>query len=65
MLKEIAVLSDRVVVMSERGGNCLQKVFEVAPEKIDMIPHDIPDLPFVDPSFHNDLFGVEGQPIRA
>ena len=59
VLKAIAVLSDRVVVMSERGGNFMQKIFDVAPEKIDMIPHGIPDLPFVDPSFHKDLFGVE------
>jgi len=59
VLKEIAALSDRVVAMSERGGNFLQKIFDVAPEKIDMIPHGIPDLPFVDPSFHKDLFGVE------
>jgi hypothetical protein len=29
--------------------------------KIDFIPHGIPDLPFVDPSFHKDLFGVEGK----
>ena len=61
VLKEIAILSDRVVVMSERGGSDLQTVFGVAPEKIDMIPHGIPDLPFVDPSFHKDLFGVEGK----
>lgn len=59
VLKEIAVLSDRVVVMSEQGKTFLQSVFEVAVEKIDMIPHGIPDLPFVDPSFHKDLFGVE------
>ena len=31
------------------------------PEKIDLIPHGIPDMPFVDPSFHKDLFGVEGK----
>jgi hypothetical protein len=31
------------------------------PEKIDLIPHGIPDVPFVDPSFHKDLFGVEGK----
>jgi glycosyltransferase involved in cell wall biosynthesis len=61
VLKEISVLSDRVVVMSERGRNDLQKIFSIAPEKIDMIPHGIPDLPFVDPSFHKDLFGVEGK----
>ncbi len=33
----------------------------MSPEKIDLIPHGIPDVPFVDPSFHKDLFGVEGK----
>jgi glycosyltransferase involved in cell wall biosynthesis len=61
VLKEIALLSDRVIAMSERGAQGLQTVFDVAPEKIDQIPHGIPDLPFVDPSFHKDLFGVEGK----
>lgn len=61
VLQEIATLSDRIVVMSERGRTDLQTVFGVAPEVIDMIPHGIPDLPFVDPSFHKDVFGVEGK----
>jgi glycosyltransferase involved in cell wall biosynthesis len=61
VLQEIAELSDRVVVMSKRGVELLQEVFGVLPEKIDMIPHGIPDVPFVDPSFHKDLFGVEGK----
>jgi glycosyltransferase involved in cell wall biosynthesis len=61
VLDEIAALSDRLVVMSERGSEFLQDVYHVPPEKIDLIPHGIPDLPFVDPSFHKDLFGVEGK----
>jgi glycosyltransferase involved in cell wall biosynthesis len=61
VLQEIAALSDRVVVMSERGVEFLQEVYGVAADKIDMIPHGIPDVPFVDPSFHKDLFGVEGK----
>ncbi|MGH2521357.1 MAG: hypothetical protein ACRDH2_02535 [Anaerolineales bacterium] len=28
-----------------------------------MIPHGIPDIPFIDPSFHKDLFGVEGKTV--
>ncbi|MBZ0284030.1 MAG: glycosyltransferase family 4 protein [Anaerolineae bacterium] len=63
VLQEVAALSDRVVVMSERGVEFLQEVYRVAPEKIDMIPHGIPDVPFVDPSFHKDLFGVEGKMV--
>ncbi len=61
VLMEVAGLSDRVVVMSERGTEFLQEIYHVSPEKIDLIPHGIPDLPFVDPSFHKDLFGVEGK----
>ncbi len=49
--------------MSERGVTFLEEVYEVPPEKIDMIHHGIPDVPFVDPSFHKDLFGVEGKTV--
>ncbi len=63
VLEEIAALSDRVVVMSERGKEFLQSIYHVPREKIDMIPHGIPDVPFVDPSFHKDLFGVEGKSV--
>ena len=61
VLAEVAALSDRLVVMSERGVEFLQEVYRVRPEKIDFIPHGIPDVSFVDPSFHKDLFGVEGK----
>ena len=63
VLKEIVSLSDRVVVMSERGVEFLRDVYHVPAEKIDLIPHGIPDVPFVDPSFHKDLFGVEGKSV--
>ena len=63
VMEEVAALSDRLVVMSERGSEYLQKVYHVSPEKIDLIPHGIPDVPFVDPSFNKDLFGVEGKTV--
>lgn len=63
VLEEVAALSDRLVVMSDRGAEFLQDVYGVHPEKIDRIPHGIPDVPFVDPSFHKDLFGVEGKTV--
>ena len=63
VLEEIVSLSDRVVVMSERGAEFLQSIYHVPAEKIDLIPHGIPDVPFVDPSFHKDLFGVEGKSV--
>jgi len=61
VLKEIAAHSDRLVVMSERGVTFLKEIYGVSADKIDLIPHGIPDVPFVDPSFHKDLFGVEGK----
>jgi glycosyltransferase involved in cell wall biosynthesis len=61
VLEEVAALSDRVVVMSERGAAFLREVYRISPAKIDLIPHGIPDLSFVDPGFHKDLFGVEGK----
>jgi glycosyltransferase involved in cell wall biosynthesis len=63
VLEEVAALSDRLVVMSERGAEFLREVYGVLPGKIDLIPHGIPDVPFVDPSFHKDLFGVEGKSV--
>src|SRR6266566_3133618 len=63
VLEEVAGLSDRLVVMSQRGGEFLHEIYGVPPEKIDLIPHGIPDVPFVDPSFHKDLFGVEGKTV--
>ncbi len=61
VLEEVAALSDRLVVMSNRGAEILQEVYHVVPEKIDRIPHGIPDVPFADPSFNKDIFGVEGK----
>ena len=60
-MEEITTLSDRVIVMSQQSVEILQEVFHVSPDKIDLIPHGIPDLPFTDPSFYKDGFGTEGK----
>ncbi|HSA99813.1 MAG TPA: glycosyltransferase family 4 protein, partial [Anaerolineales bacterium] len=63
VLEEVTRLSERIVVMSERGANILQSIYCVPKEKIDLIPHGIPDVPFMDPSFHKDLFGMQGKSV--
>ncbi|NCC32515.1 MAG: glycosyltransferase, partial [Chloroflexia bacterium] len=63
VLVELAQRSDRLVVMSERGGTFLREIYGVAAEKIDVIPHGIPDIPFLDPSFHKDQFHAEGKQV--
>ena len=61
VLKSIADLSSRVICMSEKGRTFLINIYEVPAEKIDVIPHGIPDMPFVDPHFYKDKFGMEGK----
>lgn len=63
VLQELANLSDRLVVMSKLGGEILSKVYSVPDEKIDYIPHGIPDVPFIDPNYYKDQFGIEGKTV--
>jgi glycosyltransferase involved in cell wall biosynthesis len=63
VMDELTLLSSRLVVMSRRGRELLQEVYGVSPEKIDVIQHGIPDVPFVDPNFFKDKFGVEGRAV--
>jgi glycosyltransferase involved in cell wall biosynthesis len=63
VMEEIATLSDRLIVMSQHSAEILQEVFHVPIDKIDLIPHGIPDLPFTDPNFYKDGFGTEGKNV--
>jgi len=63
VMAEIATLSDRLIVMSQQSADILEEVFHVSPDKIDLIPHGIPDLPFTDSSFFKDGFGTEGKDV--
>jgi glycosyltransferase involved in cell wall biosynthesis len=55
--------STRLVVMTERAQTILQEVYQTPPAKIDLIPHGIPDVPFVAPDYYKDQFGVEGKMV--
>ncbi|HOX08705.1 MAG TPA: glycosyltransferase family 4 protein [Planctomycetota bacterium] len=63
VMLELSALSARLVVMSRRGEQYLHEVYGVPSEKIDFIPHGIPDVPFVDPNFYKDKFKVEGRMV--
>ena len=58
VMQEIAERSDRLIVMSEHSSQFLQAVFGVPGEKIDLIPHGIPDLPFAEPASYKDSFST-------
>jgi glycosyltransferase involved in cell wall biosynthesis len=61
VMQQIAARSDRLIVMSEYSSRVLQDVFGVSAEKIDLVPHGIPDLPFVQPEVYKDALGVAGK----
>ena len=63
VMEQIAELSDRLIVMSQLSAQFLQEIFKVPESKIDMVPHGVPDLPFLDPNFYKDRFGVEGKAV--
>ncbi|GAB4539589.1 MAG: glycosyltransferase family 4 protein [Anaerolineae bacterium] len=63
VMQELARHSDRLVVMSQRASEFLQEIYHVPEEKIDLIHHGIPDVPFVDPNYYKDQFGVEGRQV--
>ena len=62
-MQELIAHSTRLVVMSDRGRQMLQEIYKVPPARIDLIPHGIPDIPFVDPNYYKDQFGVEGRVV--
>jgi glycosyltransferase involved in cell wall biosynthesis len=63
VMQELIARSSRLVVMSMRGRQMLEEIYQAPPAKIDLIPHGIPDMPFVDPNFYKDQFGVEGKTV--
>ena len=63
VMQELISLSTRIVIMAERGRQMLQEIYHAPPAKIDLIPHGIPDVGFVDPTYFKDQFGVEGRVV--
>jgi glycosyltransferase involved in cell wall biosynthesis len=63
VLVQLAKLSARVVIMTERARTFLRDIYETPESKIDLIAHGIPDTPFVSPDAYKDQFGVGGRPV--
>jgi len=63
ILMQLAEFSDRLVVMSERSVEFLRNIYQVPEEKIVLIHHGIPDVPFVESDTYKGKFGVTGKQI--
>ncbi len=63
IMMQLAEFSDRLVVMSERSVEFLRDIYQVPEEKIALIHHGIPDVPFIESDAYKDKFGVSGKKI--
>jgi len=60
-MREIATLSERLVVMTAHGATLLRQVHGVPAHRIDVIPHGIPGPPHSGRG--KDQLGVDGRPV--
>ena len=63
IMTQLAEFSDRLVVMSEHSVEMLREIYQVPEEKIVLIHHGIPDVPFVESDAYKDRFDVSGKKI--
>ncbi|MFW9998716.1 MAG: glycosyltransferase family 4 protein [Candidatus Hodarchaeota archaeon] len=63
IVETINKLSDRLIVMSHKAKRILKEEYGISDDKINVIHHGIPDVPFIDPNFFKDQFGVEGKDV--
>ena len=63
VLMQVLKTSSVVVVMAEKARELLREVYCVPVEKIEVIPHGIPDFPFVEPNLAKAKLGFDGKPV--
>jgi glycosyltransferase involved in cell wall biosynthesis len=63
VIDRIVAVSSRVVVMAEKARELLQNVYDVPADKIDVIPHGIPDIAFAEPEEAKARFGFTGKAV--
>ena len=62
-LKAVCAHSRSVVVMANKAVELLEGVYDVPREKILLIHHGAPDVPFLDPVYTKDQFQAEGRRV--
>src|SRR5690606_16333875 len=62
ILKEISKIAQRVVVMADKAVELLQQVYDVASDKIEMIPHGVPDIRYERVAVRREL-GLEDKKV--
>jgi glycosyltransferase involved in cell wall biosynthesis len=63
VLDEIVDASSRIVVMAEKARELLRTVYRVPADKVEVIPHGIPDFPFVEADEAKAKFGFSDRTV--
>jgi glycosyltransferase involved in cell wall biosynthesis len=63
VLSDIIELSSKVIIMAEKGRQLLRSVYAVPAEKLEVIPHGIPDAPYVEPDASKSKLGFSGRAV--
>lgn len=61
VMEALIKVSDRLIVMTQRGRMFLREIYGAPEGKIDVIPHGIHDVPFEEPGRYKELFAVDGR----
>ena len=60
-MADVCNASYRIITMNERGVEMLDRIYGISGKKVLLVPHGIPDLPFVDNNYYKHKFQMEGR----
>jgi glycosyltransferase involved in cell wall biosynthesis len=63
VIEALAASASRLIVMAQKGREILMRVHGIAPEKIAVIPHGVPDRPLAEPDEVKPRFGFAGHKV--
>lgn len=63
VMDEVLRLSSRVAVMTKRGRDLLREVHGVSEDRVDVIPHGIPDTPLTSAALRKICLGLAGRDV--
>src|SRR5689334_6760851 len=63
VMRGIIDASTKLIVMAEKARELLRTVYGVPSERIEVIPHGIPDVAFLDTHFAKAKLGFSGKPV--
>jgi len=59
IVREIGKRAEKIVVMSRMAVDFLTSLYDISPDKIEVIEHGVPDFDFMQNSYHKKKFHVE------